>query len=337
MERKEQRGGSSGGGRRTGGGSGGGGVAGGSEPGPCEDGTVVQRTQVVLLAGESWGSDGGQTVLSSFAHHVLPPTSAAVSAGGPVGSAEPCAPVATRPFPAPSSLPSTPSGQLIFFLCRPSSLRERPDRLREVLQGVRDQSRNSPAALVGVVVQPRPDEEKPALLQLEKLLREIFQPEGAGSMEVHTAVFAPGRPDGALELKRVKDGALGEGLSLTEFPSNPSIPHHPVTAEEASWLRSETSSKKNQKVQLPFEKASSGLLHRSRGLLRADHIPFTRDFVGFTSTLAGSYCYQIIQVPSHNNNNQFNQRHPLKVSSVLVPCFVTLPHEGGCVLGRKGK
>uniref|UniRef100_A0A8C6VBX3 Uncharacterized protein n=1 Tax=Naja naja TaxID=35670 RepID=A0A8C6VBX3_NAJNA len=205
MERKEQRGGSSGGGRRTGGG---GGVAGESKPGPCEDGTVVQRTQVVLLAGESWGSDGGQTVLSSFAHHVLPPTGGGAFAGGPVGSAEPCTPVATRPLPAPSSLPSTPSGQLIFFLCRPSSLRERPDRLREVLQGVRDQSRNSPAALVGVVVQPRPDEEKPALLQLEKLLREIFQSKGAGSMEVHTAVFAPGRPDGALELKRVKDGAL---------------------------------------------------------------------------------------------------------------------------------
>lgn len=209
MERKEQRGGSSAGGRRTGDL----GVAGESEPGPCEDGTVVQRTQVVLLAGESWGSDGGQTVLSSFAHHVLPPTGAAASPGSPGSSADPCAPVATRPLPAPRSLPSTPSGQLIFFLCRPSSLRERPDRLREVLQGVRDQSRDSPAALVGVIVQPRPDEEKPALVQLEKLLREIFQSKGAGSMEVHTAVFAPGRPDGALELKRVKDGASGEGCA----------------------------------------------------------------------------------------------------------------------------
>ncbi|KAK9412345.1 putative protein C2orf72 like [Crotalus adamanteus] len=202
MERKEQRGGSSGGGRRTGGR----GVAGESEPGPCEDGTVVQRTQVVLLAGESWGSDGGQTVLSSFAHHVLPPTAGA-STRSPPGSADPCGPVALRPLPAPHALTSTPSGQLIFFLCRPSSLRERPERMREVLQGVRDQSHDSPAALVGVIVQPRPDEEKPALVQLEKLLREIFQSEGAGSMEVHTAVFAPGRPDGALELKRVKHGA----------------------------------------------------------------------------------------------------------------------------------
>uniref|UniRef100_A0A2D4L523 Uncharacterized protein n=1 Tax=Micrurus paraensis TaxID=1970185 RepID=A0A2D4L523_9SAUR len=35
---------------------------------------------------------------------------------------------------------------------------------------------------------------------------------------------------------------------------NPSIPHHPVRAEEASWMRSETSSKKKQKVQLPLEK-----------------------------------------------------------------------------------
>ncbi|XP_063147184.1 uncharacterized protein LOC134488651 [Candoia aspera] len=200
MERKEQRGGSSDGGRRAEGR----GEASESEPGPCEDGAVVQRTQLLLLAGEPWGSDGGQTVLSSFAHHVLPATGGA-SAGSPACGPVPGQPVARQPLPAPHSLPSTPSGQLIFFLCRASSLRERPERMREVLQGVRDQSRASPAALVGVIVQPRPDEEKPALAHLEKLLREIFQSEGDGSMEVHTAVFAPGRPDGALELKRVKN------------------------------------------------------------------------------------------------------------------------------------
>lgn len=193
MERKEPRGG----GPRTPGGN----------DGTCEGepSAVVQRTQVLLLTGEPWGPDDGQSVLNSFAQHVLPPT-------GDASSRSRQAPCATSPGessaePQPPRLPSAPSGQLIFFLCRASSLRERPERLVEVLRGVREQSRGAPAALVGVIVQPRPEEEVEARRRLEELLRDTFQSGSAAPMEVHTAVFAPGRPAGALELYRVKDRA----------------------------------------------------------------------------------------------------------------------------------
>ncbi|XP_050785633.1 uncharacterized protein LOC127037662 [Gopherus flavomarginatus] len=155
--------------------------AGGAEPAASPDGefqAVVQRTQVLLLAGETWEPDRAQAALSSFAHQVLP--------------------VARPPSPAPPSAP--PAGQLIFFLCRAPSLRGRAERLREVLRGVREQSRGAPAALVAVIVQPQPEEEAEARRRLEELLLEVFQPPGPGAgarVEVHTAVFRPGRPEGA--------------------------------------------------------------------------------------------------------------------------------------------
>uniref|UniRef100_A0A674J9P6 Uncharacterized protein n=2 Tax=Terrapene triunguis TaxID=2587831 RepID=A0A674J9P6_9SAUR len=166
-----------------------------AEPGASPDGefqAVVQRTQVLLLAGETWEPERAQAALSSFAHEVLP--------------------VARRPpSPAPPSAP--PAGQLIFFLCRASSLRGRAERLREVLRGVREQSRGAPAALVGVIVQPRPEEEAEARRRLEELLLEVFQPPGPGAaprVEVHTAVFRPGRPEGALEVKKAACEAVRE-------------------------------------------------------------------------------------------------------------------------------
>ncbi|KAJ7308954.1 hypothetical protein JRQ81_008234 [Phrynocephalus forsythii] len=188
-------------------------------------GAVVQRTQVVLLAGEPWGLDGGQTVLNSFAHHVLP-----VAPAPPGQEGEPRRAGASAPPPTPSSsfspsspgpgaLPSEaaagaagPSGRLIFFLCRAGSLRDREARLREVLRGVREQSRGAPAVLVGVVVQPRPEEEQGALGHLERLMRDAVQEEEeeeGAPVEVHTAVFAPGRPGGALELRRLANSHLG--------------------------------------------------------------------------------------------------------------------------------
>uniref|UniRef100_A0A674J7Q2 C2orf72-like C-terminal domain-containing protein n=1 Tax=Terrapene triunguis TaxID=2587831 RepID=A0A674J7Q2_9SAUR len=172
-----------------------------AEPGASPDGefqAVVQRTQVLLLAGETWEPERAQAALSSFAHEVLP--------------------VARRPpSPAPPSAP--PAGQLIFFLCRASSLRGRAERLREVLRGVREQSRGAPAALVGVIVQPRPEEEAEARRRLEELLLEVFQPPGPGAaprVEVHTAVFRPGRPEGALEVKKAACEAVREELVPVE-------------------------------------------------------------------------------------------------------------------------
>lgn len=207
MERKEHRSGSPG--RR----SGRGGVC-----GPGQPQAVVQRTQVMLLAGETWEPDSAQAVLSSFAHQVLPPATTTTTSS-PANPPTPPAPgtlaldsitssanLPQPPSEAPPPPPGQASGQLIFFLCRPSSLRERLSRLREVLQGVREQSRGAPAALVGVIVQPREDEEAGARACLEDLLREVFQAEGAAPVEMHTAIFKPGRPKGALDVKRVGGG-----------------------------------------------------------------------------------------------------------------------------------
>ncbi|CAM4651337.1 unnamed protein product [Lepidochelys olivacea] len=173
------------------------GPAGAAEPGESPDAqfqAVVQRTQVLLLAGETWEADRARAALSSFAHEVLPVARRSAS-------------------PAPPSAP--PAGQLVFFLCRAPSLRGRAERLREVLRGVREQSRGAPAALVGVIVQPRPEEEAEARRRLEELLLEVFQPPASGPgaaprVEVHTAVFRPGRPEGALEVKKAACEALRE-------------------------------------------------------------------------------------------------------------------------------
>lgn len=173
------------------------GPAGAAEPGESPEAqfqAVVQRTQVLLLAGETWEADRARAALSSFAHEVLPVARRAAS-------------------PAPPSAP--PAGQLVFFLCRAPSLRGRAARLREVLRGVREQSRGAPAALVGVIVQPRPEEEAEARRRLEELLLEVFQPPESGPgaaprVEVHTAVFRPGRPEGALEVKKAACEALRE-------------------------------------------------------------------------------------------------------------------------------
>ncbi|XP_037736492.1 angiopoietin-related protein 6 isoform X3 [Chelonia mydas] len=188
------------------------GPAGAAEPGESPEAqfqAVVQRTQVLLLAGETWEADRARAALSSFAHEVLPVARRAAS-------------------PAPPSAP--PAGQLVFFLCRAPSLRGRAARLREVLRGVREQSRGAPAALVGVIVQPRPEEEAEARRRLEELLLEVFQPPESGPgaaprVEVHTAVFRPGRPEGALEVKKAACEALREE------------PAWPKDCSEITWNR----------------------------------------------------------------------------------------------------
>ncbi|XP_042298173.1 uncharacterized protein LOC121916784 [Sceloporus undulatus] len=177
--------------------SAGGGCEGGAAPGG--EG-LLQRTQVVLLSGEPWGLEGGQTVLGSFAQRPLgasSPGAAGAAAGG---------------------------GQLVFFLCRASSLGGAcppPSRLREALEGLRAQLRGSPpSVLVGVVVQPPPEQEAQALQRLQGLLRETF-PEGQQGPELHAALFAPGRPQGALRIQRLAppdDGPRPRDHARTLWP-----------------------------------------------------------------------------------------------------------------------
>ena len=92
------------------------------------------------------------------------------------------------------------------MLRRASALRSQLPRLQLLLQQVRDQDRRPPAALAGIVVQPRRDEEAEARRRMETLLCSAFAPHSA-SVEVHTAVFCPSRPEGTLDLQLAASGA----------------------------------------------------------------------------------------------------------------------------------
>lgn len=109
---------------------------------------------------------------------------------------------------APPAIPgSTERGaQLLLVLCGAHALRTQLPRLQLLLTKVRARHRRPPAALLGIVMQPRPEEEAEARHRLESLLCSIF----AGHIppaEVHTAVFRPGRAWGTLDVQRAASQA----------------------------------------------------------------------------------------------------------------------------------
>lgn len=105
-----------------------------------------------------------------------------------------------------TELTSEPGKQLLLVLCHASALGTQLPRLQLLLQQVRVQDRRPPAALVGILVQPRPDEEAESRRRLEDLLCSIFASENPG-VEVHTAVFCPSRPQGVLDVQRAASQA----------------------------------------------------------------------------------------------------------------------------------
>ncbi|KAL6070166.1 hypothetical protein STEG23_009641 [Scotinomys teguina] len=116
---------------------------------------------------------------------------------------------------APRDLPKAPSSetaeitelgsesgkQLLLVLCHASALSTQLPRLQLLLQQVRVHDRRPPAALVGILVHPRPDEEAESRRRLEELLCSVFASESPG-VEVHTAVFCPSRAQGVLNVQR---------------------------------------------------------------------------------------------------------------------------------------
>lgn len=99
-----------------------------------------------------------------------------------------------------------PGKQLLLVLCHASALGTQLPRLQLLLQKVRVQDRRPPAALLGILVQPRPGEEAESRRRLEDLLRGVFASENPG-IEVHTAVFCPSRPQRVLEVQRAASQA----------------------------------------------------------------------------------------------------------------------------------
>lgn len=100
-----------------------------------------------------------------------------------------------------AELISEPGKQLLLVLCHASALDTQLPRLQLLLQQVRLQDRRPPAALVGILVQPRPDEEAESRRRLGDLLHNVFSSDNPG-VEVHTAVFCPSRPQGVLDVQR---------------------------------------------------------------------------------------------------------------------------------------
>lgn len=99
------------------------------------------------------------------------------------------------PRPVPQRNP-----RLLLVLCRASALRSNLPRLQLLLQQVQARHRQPPAALVGIVVQPQPEEEAEARRRMETLLCSAFAPHSS-SVEVHTAVFRPSRSDCVLDVQ----------------------------------------------------------------------------------------------------------------------------------------
>ncbi|KAI4544535.1 hypothetical protein MG293_004801 [Ovis ammon polii] len=96
--------------------------------------------------------------------------------------------------------------RLLLVLCRASALRSQLPRLQLLLQQVSARERSPPAALFGLIVQPRREEEAEARLRMESLLCGAFARHSPAA-EVHTAVFCPRRAEGTLDIQRAAGGA----------------------------------------------------------------------------------------------------------------------------------
>ncbi|XP_060224751.1 spermatogenesis-associated protein 3 isoform X2 [Meriones unguiculatus] len=105
-----------------------------------------------------------------------------------------------------AELCSEPGRQLLLVLCHASALGTQLPRLQLLLQQVRVQDRRPPAALVGILMQPRPSEEAESRRRLEDLLCSVFASDNP-EVEVHTAVFSPSRPQGVLDVQRAASQA----------------------------------------------------------------------------------------------------------------------------------
>uniref|UniRef100_A0A8C6D9D8 Spermatogenesis associated 3 n=1 Tax=Moschus moschiferus TaxID=68415 RepID=A0A8C6D9D8_MOSMO len=107
----------------------------------------------------------------------------------------------------PGRQPAAPElgARLLLVLCRASALRSQLPRLQLLLQQVSARERSRPAALFGLIVQPRREEEAEARRRMESLLCGAFAPHSPAA-EVHTAVFCPRRPEGTLDVQRASGG-----------------------------------------------------------------------------------------------------------------------------------
>ncbi|XP_013375444.1 PREDICTED: spermatogenesis-associated protein 3 isoform X2 [Chinchilla lanigera] len=126
--------------------------------------------------------------------------------------------------------PETPGSaergaNLVLVLCSARALCTQLLRVQLLLGKVRARQRRPPTALLGVVVQPRPEEEAEARRRLESLLCSVFAPHGRAA-EVHTAVFRPGRAQGSLDVQRAASQAPGVHLVDRQTQTDENLPRN---------------------------------------------------------------------------------------------------------------
>ncbi|KAM9249331.1 uncharacterized protein PS065_020774 [Dugong dugon] len=138
----------------------------------------------------------------SARREVAPAATSTSTSNAPEGGA------ARSPGPLPPPARREPGAQLLLVLCRAATLRSQLPRLQRLLRPLGARDRRPPAALLGIVVQPRRDEEAEARRRMETLLWTVFAPHRP-AVEVHTAVFCPSRPEGTLEVQRAPSLAHG--------------------------------------------------------------------------------------------------------------------------------
>ncbi|XP_051010192.1 uncharacterized protein C2orf72 homolog isoform X2 [Acomys russatus] len=163
----------------------------------------------VLLVGELWDREQSRTLLRDFASTVFPPEPAPGKSSYAEAENKGTA-AATAPHRAPGAKATRAiRSQLVFVLCRATSLaaREPRRRLREMLRDVRGRRREG-AALVGVLVTDSGAEDAatPGLQLLETLLRTVFGRQVGGP--VQTAAFHPGCPASSLAVQEAACRAL---------------------------------------------------------------------------------------------------------------------------------
>uniref|UniRef100_A0A8C0INW0 C2orf72-like C-terminal domain-containing protein n=1 Tax=Chelonoidis abingdonii TaxID=106734 RepID=A0A8C0INW0_CHEAB len=141
----------------------------------------------VLLVGESQEGKDTRALMAAFVQELFPDAcKPGISPAMAVTQTQPGAKLGA----------SNSRSQLIFFLCRASSLRGKQAEIQKILKEVKKFSRRAPAALVGVIVQPKKEEETEA----RKLMESVLQ--GAFPRQPQVEVFIPGRPRGKLAIMK---------------------------------------------------------------------------------------------------------------------------------------
>nr|XP_006119687.2 uncharacterized protein C2orf72 homolog isoform X1 [Pelodiscus sinensis]XP_025038651.1 uncharacterized protein C2orf72 homolog isoform X1 [Pelodiscus sinensis] len=160
----------------------------------------------VLLVGESQEAKDTRALMAAFIQELFPD---AYKPG--INPAMAMTQTQSGAKAGASNIPS----QLIFFLCRASSLRGKQADIQKILKGVKKFSHRGPAALVGVIVQPKKEEAAEARKLMESLLQGAFprhpckrdkqggkQGQELEEVEVEVEIFIPGQPRGKLAIMK---------------------------------------------------------------------------------------------------------------------------------------